>query len=188
MAVKKHRCKYCGEYKEHTIKINAGRFCDLDHASSWAIERRINDKIKEAKRNHAERKRLFNENDKSLRTRCAQTAFNAYIRERDNKKPCVSCGRHHQGQYHAGHYRSVGAHPELRFEELNCHRQCSVCNNHKSGNIAEYRIELIKRIGLEKVEWLEGPHKPKKLTCADLKEIELYYKAKLKELRDSTIS
>ena len=56
----------------------------------------------------------------------AQTAFNAYIRVRDQNLPCISCGRHHQGQYHAGHYRTVGSHPELRFEELNVHKQCSV--------------------------------------------------------------
>ena len=77
----------------------------------------------------------------------AQNAFNAYIRERDKTLPCISCGRHHQGQYHAGHYQTVGSHPELRFSELNVHKQCSVCNNHKSGNIVEYRINLIKKIG-----------------------------------------
>ena len=46
----------------------------------------------------------------------------------------------------------------------------------------DYRINLIKKIGLDKVEWLEGQHEPKKYTCEDLKEIELKYKQKLKEL------
>ena len=48
----------------------------------------------------------------------AQAAFNEWIRLRDADRPCVSCGRHHEGQYHAGHYRSVGANPELRFVPL----------------------------------------------------------------------
>ena len=39
----------------------------------------------------------------------AQIAFNAFIRIRDIELPCISCGRHHTGQYHAGHYRSVGS-------------------------------------------------------------------------------
>ena len=39
----------------------------------------------------------------------AQTAFNAWVRERDAALPCISCGRHHQGKYDAGHYRTVGS-------------------------------------------------------------------------------
>ncbi len=113
----------------------------------------------------------------------AQIVFNQYIRERDKNLPCISCGRHHQGQYHAGHYRTVGSHPELRFEESNAHKQCSVCNNHKSGNIIEYRINLKAKIGNEKLEWLEGNHDSKKYSIDDLKDIKSIYKSKLKELQ-----
>ncbi|MBF3209581.1 recombination protein NinG, partial [Pseudomonas aeruginosa] len=70
----------------------------------------------------------------------AQQAFNEFIRLRDADQPCISCGRHHDGQYHAGHYRTVAASPELRFEPLNVHKQCAPCNNHKSGDIVNYRI------------------------------------------------
>ena len=135
-----------------------------------------------ANKKHAIKKKEFKDNDKSLRTKEAQKAFNSYIRKRDNKEPCISCQRHHEGQYHAGHYKSTGSSPELRFEELNNNKQCAPCNNHLSGNIENYRINLIKKIGLDKVEWLEGPHEPKKYTCAELKEIELMYKSKLKEI------
>lgn len=113
----------------------------------------------------------------------AQTAFNAWIRERDIGLPCVSCGRHHNGQWHAGHYRTVGGNPELRFEPLNVWRQCAPCNNHKSGDIVNYRIELVKRIGAEAVEWLEGPHEPKKYTVEQLKAMTAEYRAKTKELK-----
>lgn len=113
----------------------------------------------------------------------AQTAFNAWVRERDAALPCISCGRHHQGKYDAGHYRTVGSNPALRFEPLNCHRQCSPCNTHKSGDIANYRIELVKRIGADKVDWLEGPHDPKRYTIEDLKNIKADYLAKTKELK-----
>lgn len=116
----------------------------------------------------------------------AQAAFNAYIRIRDERLPCVSCGRHHQGQWHAGHYRTVAGSPELRFEQLNVHKQCAPCNNHKSGDIVNYRAELLRRIGAEAVEWLEGPHEPKRYTIDDLKAIKAMYRAITRDLRKAT--
>ena len=112
-----------------------------------------------------------------------QIAFNAWVRARDAELPCISCGRHHQGKYDAGHYRTVGSNPALRFEPLNCHRQCSPCNTQLSGNIVNYRIELVKRIGAEAVEWLEGPHEAKKYTVDELKAMTDEYRAKTRELK-----
>ncbi|MBK3470473.1 recombination protein NinG [Pseudomonas carnis] len=112
-----------------------------------------------------------------------QQAFNEWVRLRDADLPCVSCGRHHDGQYHAGHYRTVAANPAIRFEPLNVHKQCAPCNNHKSGDIVNYRIELVKRIGAEAVEWLEGPHQPKRYTIEQLKAITAEYRAKTRELK-----
>lgn len=113
----------------------------------------------------------------------AQAAFNAWVRERDIGLPCVSCGRHHNGQWHAGHYRTVGGNPELRFEPLNVWRQCAPCNNHKSGDIVNYRLELVKRIGADKVDWLEGPHEPRRHTIEQLQAIKADYRAKTRELK-----
>lgn len=112
----------------------------------------------------------------------AQAAFNAFIRARDAALPCISCGRFHDGKYDAGHYRSVGAMPALRFHELNVHKQCVPCNQHKGGNIVEYRIGLIARIGVESVEMLEQDYPPAKYTIDDAKEIRAHYKKLLKEL------
>ena len=113
----------------------------------------------------------------------AQTAFNAWIRARDEGLPCISCGRHHQGQWHAGHYLSTGARPELRYTESNVHRQCAPCNTHLSGNAVLYRIGLINRIGSDAVEWLEGPHELPKLTADDYRAIRDTYRQKLKEIK-----
>ena len=110
----------------------------------------------------------------------AQAAFNAWVRTRDAHLPCVSCGRHHGGQYHSGHYLSTGARPELRFEPANCHKQCQPCNTHLHGNLVLYRTELIRRIGLAEVERLEGPHPAKKHTADDLRAIRDDYRARLK--------
>ncbi len=112
-----------------------------------------------------------------------QSAFNAWVRARDADQPCISCGRHHQGKYDAGHYRSVGSNPALRFEPLNCHRQCVPCNQHKSGNAIEYRIGLVARIGAEAVAWLEGPHEPKHYSIDDLKQIKARYLALVRDMK-----
>ena len=112
-----------------------------------------------------------------------QQAFNAWIRERDAELPCISCGRHHAGQYHSGHYRTVGASPELRFEPLNAWKQCAPCNNYLSGNLINYRISLLQKIGEERVIWLEGPHEAKKYTIEELKAMTADYRAKTRELK-----
>ena len=114
-----------------------------------------------------------------------QAIFNQYIRLRDADKPCVSCGRPAtwDGQWHASHYRSVGSTPALRFNPLNVHRACSICNSHLSGNIMGYRPELVRRIGEEAVQILEGPHEPLKLTIEDIKALKTKFRAWVRELK-----
>lgn len=115
----------------------------------------------------------------------AQAVFNEWVRLRDADLPCVSCGRYHDGQYHAGHYRTVGANPEIRFEPLNVWKQCAPCNTHLSGNLVNYRLSLLQRIGAEKLEWLEGPHPARKYTIEEIKAIKADYREKIKELKRS---
>ena len=121
--------------------------------------------------------------NKAWHLKTAQAAFNAYIRERDKALPCVSCGKWHQGQYHAGHFRPVGSQPAVRFDERNCHRQCSVCNNHRSGNLNAYRPELIRRVGSDVVDWLERDHPPRKFEIEELKTLTALYRQKLKDMQ-----
>ncbi|MBX9404806.1 recombination protein NinG [Pseudomonas baetica] len=118
----------------------------------------------------------------------AQAAFNEWVRLRDADRPCISCGRHHEGQYHAGHYRSVGANPELRFEPLNVWKQCAPCNTHLSGNLVNYRLSLLQLIGPEKVDWLEGPHPACKHAVEEIKTIKAEYRAKTRELKKGQVA
>jgi hypothetical protein len=120
----------------------------------------------------------------------AQAAVNEYVRLRDAHLPCISCDStpsDHDlitgSRWDAGHYRSVGACPELRFEPLNIHRQCVKCNRNLSGNAVEYRIRLVKRIGVDKVDWLEGPHSARKYTVDEIKTIKADYRALTRELK-----
>ena len=120
----------------------------------------------------------------------AQAAVNEFVRLRDAHLPCISCDSmpsDHDlitgSRWDAGHYRSVGACPELRFEPLNIHRQCVKCNRNLSGNAVEYRIRLVKRIGADKVAWLEGPHSARKYTVDEIKTIKADYRALTRELK-----
>ncbi|MBB3239168.1 hypothetical protein FHW68_000640 [Pseudomonas sp. Tn43] len=165
-------------------------FSTAQKVCSWACGLAIKDVNQEKARKslaQVERKEIKARKEK-LKSRAdhmreTQVVFNEWIRLRDAALPCVSCGRHHEGQYHAGHYRTVGANPELRFEPLNVWKQCAPCNNHKSGDIVNYRIELVKRIGADKVDWLEGPHELKRYTIEELKTIKAEYRAKTRELK-----
>jgi hypothetical protein len=125
----------------------------------------------------------YNDSDRSVMLRKAQKVVNEYIRIRDGKK-CISCGYEGDGrQFHAGHYRSQGGNSALRFNEDNIHSQCSICNTHLSGNLAEYRKNLILKIGNEKVEWLESTNNIKKWSVEELHEIIRSTKQKIKELQ-----
>jgi len=115
----------------------------------------------------AVKKKAFRANDKSWHTKQAQMAVNKRVRERDAGLACISCQKSPKAVY-AGHYKSVGAHPELRFNMDNIHVQCYSCNAMLSGNPAEYRKHLINKIGLERVEWLDGPHEAAKYTIDEL--------------------
>lgn len=113
----------------------------------------------------------------------AQTAVNAYVRARDAELPCISCGRLHEGQWHAGHYRSRGAAKHLALDIRNIHKQCQPCNMHLHGNQINYRLGLIARYGLEYVETLECDNANRDLTNDDIDAIWREYKAKLKEMK-----
>ena len=61
--------------------------------------------------------------------------------------------------------------------------QCVRCNRNLSGNAVEYRIRLVKRIGADNVDWLEGPHPARKYTVEEIKAIKAEYRAKTRELK-----
>lgn len=115
----------------------------------------------------------------------AQASFNAFIRARDARQPCISCNKPADapGYWDAGHYLTVGARPELRFNEDNCHRQCVKCNQHLHGNLVLYRMGLIQRRGLATVSSLEGPHSIAKWSIDDLKGIRNTYRAMTRQLQ-----
>ena len=174
---KPKKCKCCGELFQPFNSM--AKACSV----KCAMELGQAANKKKYKADTRKLRQAMNDKDRSYWIKKAQAAFNAYVRERDKHLPCISCGLHHTGQYHAGHYLSTGAHPELRFHPLNNNKQCAPCNNHLSGNQIRYRQRLIEKIGLSAVEWLEGAQKAQKWTIDDLKEIAKYYRDLRKSLQ-----
>lgn len=125
----------------------------------------------------------FNRQDRSWWLKKTQAKVNEYIRLRDKHQPCISCGAVNY-RITAGHYRSVGAAPELRFNEHNIHGQCWFnCNSNQSGNLIEYRKGLIERYGVDYVTALEAEHPPQHYSIDDLKEIYEEFAEKVKTLK-----
>ena len=126
-------------------------------------------------------------------------SFNPYIRKRDYGEVCISCGLSEAElqinspiKMVCGHYLSIGAHSELRFHKFNANLQCTRCNggagkygkfNHKEKTVTQnYRVNLIKKIGLDNVLFLEGPQQAQNLIIDDIIEIKQYFKDQAKLL------
>lgn len=139
---------------------------------------------REQRKREREKSADLKQRREALKTRAewereAQAAFNRYIRMRDMYQECIS----HPGKLisnsnyitgsavDASHYRSRGAASHLRFNVFNVHAACTRCNRQLSGNAVEYRIRLIERIGLERVERLEADNEPRKFDIDYLKRV-----------------
>lgn len=180
---KQHKCKVCGDY--YTKFQSTQQVCSVKCAVVFGQKKAEEKRKKQEKADRLQkRERLQTLKTRSEWLKDLQWVFNQFIRLRDADLPCISCGRFNVVQWHAGHYRTTKAAPELRFNELNVHKQCSQCNDYLSGNIPMYRPNLITKIGLDKVEWLERhDHPPLKLTKEEIKDLIKVYKAKVKELQ-----
>lgn len=201
MANSKLICKQCREYKPRELYIKSrqtrkGNFCSDDCLLAFALDDR-NQKAAKAKiikeaygqkrggKKHKTRKQL--DNDLRTRKRAAKEACHEYIRYRDRKDPCICCGKPLTEGFQAGHYIESGNNPKVRYDENNIHGQNLNCNYFKGGDSGFYRVNLIEKIGLEEVERLESMKGGTvKRTPQDYKEIEVYYKNKLKELQNCT--
>ena len=182
--MKQKACKVCRQKFLPTRPLQSvcGVVCALERARSMAAKQALA-KARQARKELRERK-------EKLKTRMdyqreAQAAMNAFRRYEDMLAGhgCISCGNQNPVQWHAGHFLSRGAHPELALEPRNIFLQCSQCNDYLSGNQLEMRKGILARKGQAELDWLEGPHDPKKYTIPELKAIKTHYKQKLAELK-----
>jgi len=192
------KCRHCKERKQRDtmIRVPLGAFCDLDCASQYAIAKSSREREAAEKRKAREKREAVRGNDLSHQTELTQKAFNALIRELDKHLPCVSCGKP-AGQYTltAGHYQTVGAHPELRFDPRNCHGQCGGCNSgvqryakgDKASTRQKFTATLVRRYGQAFVDAVTGPHDAKKYTCTELKAMRAEFNAERRRLEKGEV-
>ena len=189
MKPKKCKAKGCGVVFSPARPFQC--WCSPDCAVLIAREKKEQNDAKQAR----EQRRQDKAKREKLKTRSdwmkeAQREFNKYIRLRDRGLSCICCGLHLGGNsvggdYDAGHYRSTGSAPHLRFDERNCHAQRKQSNRYGAGRAVDYRIGLIARIGSEAVDSLECDQAPKHYTIEDLKHIRDTYRAKANDLSKS---
>ena len=183
------RCALCRAKTPETDAIYSKlkSFCSMEHLVEYSKSNAAKQLVKKVKAKETR------ERKEKLRTRSewlklAQKAFNESIRVRDAGKPCISCGASQGdvvlgGAFDAGHYRSVGSAPHLRFHTWNCALQCVRCNRYRGGSPHEYRKGLIDRRGLEIVEALEQDDRPRNYKIHDLKRIIELCKKRTKQVK-----
>jgi hypothetical protein len=175
------RCLNCKQVFE--VKKFNQKYCDnIDCKLVCALKNLEKIKAKESK-DWKKRKREIIRGMETVQDllRITQKTFNSYIRLRDKGKPCISCLNDKPKKVNAGHYYSSGGHKNLTFNEDNCHLQCEFCNTFLHGHLISYRKNLIERIGIERLEQLDKEaHIVRKFTREELRELNEYYKQKLK--------
>jgi len=173
--MKQKACKVCKDKFDplRPLQMVCSPKCGIEYtkkqkSKQWQKEKKV---IKE---------KLFTKKDY---LNILQKVFNTYIRARDKGKPCASCDKFLKpNDINAGHFYSVGAYPNLRFNELNVHNQCIECNLHKHGNVLEYALRLPNRIGIDKYDLLqESRNTPLKIDIEEVKELIKIYKEKTKQ-------
>lgn len=160
-SLKPRRCKQCREV--FTPSRSMQSVCSVACSIAWAEKQKAQ---KAARAKHDERKSLA-ERKAKLKTRRewiaeAQVAVNKVARLRDvlAGHGCISCGARPQqkygGTFDAGHYRSVGSAPHMRYYLPAIRGQCVRCNRELGGAVVNFRRGLIERIGIERVEEIES--------------------------------
>lgn len=95
--------------------------------------------------------------ERSILTREADRVFSIYIRlinSISGRASCVTCGYTNIWEaMQNGHFisrRKVA----VRWDEMNCHVQCSNCNEALGGNMYQYKIYMNATYGVEAVDQL----------------------------------
>lgn len=153
--------------KEFTQQKPMQKVCSPLCAAKYAEQSRAKKEKKQARADLAKFKRENKPISQWIAE--AQKSVNAYIKLRDHDKPCISCGKPDTGynglrgqMFDAGHYRSRGAASHLRFNTNNIYKQCVRCNRNLSGNVVEFRKNLVELKGEEFVLALEHDNQIRK--------------------------
>lgn len=117
-----------------------------------------------------------------------QAIVNRYVRLRAlaRGEGCYTCGATPQqkfgGTYDAGHFRSVGSAPHLRYWMPQIKLQCIPCNRHKGGMPMAFRQHLVRDHGEDWVTRLEAMQHVAKFDVDYLKRLKAVITKKVRRL------
>ena len=153
--------------------------CMIEHGRTLDAKRKRK-RLKAGREGLKSKKVWLNEAEDACR-RLIRARDRLYYAKLGQPPTCISCGTQKPGvQFAAGHHKTAGGHPELRFDEKNIYLQCNrYCNKELSGNINGtktthgYIKGLAIRFGQEKadeiLDYLNSYHEPLNLTVDDIK-------------------
>lgn len=187
----KPKCKFC---RKPLGADNANPFLHDSCVDEWIAGQRAKMQRAKAKVERASVKvRKDKLKSKSDWAREAQIVVNKYVRLRDASlgRGCVSCGARPEqkwgGTMDAGHLRSVGSAPHLRFYLPQISSQCVTCNRYKGGMALAFRRTLVERHGNEWVETLEAMQGLAKFDIPYYQRIKAIFSKKCKRLEKAAI-
>jgi hypothetical protein len=173
------KCKNCKE-KFEPIRFNQKYCLESECVRVWVES----EKAKQWK----QKKQKMQQELETIQdyVKMTQIIFNKFIRLRDKGQVCISCQKPALKE-NAGHFFNANNHWNVRFDERNTHLQCEHCNTYLSGNLLEYRTNLINKIGNSEFLILEAEaRKTRKFTKDELKKIITEYKQKVKQLENES--
>ena len=151
--MRKNLCTGCKERfnADTLIALPAGKFHSYECATSYgkAKSEKLRAKakkiaVKAEKQSDNKRKKEFKLNDIPYQHKLTQIAFNrmrvlqelSLFKYKEVEPECISCGKTNM-DWCCGHYKTVGAHGRIRYDEKNTYLQCNrYCNMALSGNIS----------------------------------------------------
>mgnify|MGYP002640844548 FL=1 len=171
-------CKYSKCREKFTPQRFGQTVCSPMHGIYYAREKKYKEETNRLKSD-------FYEKDVKTRKAAAKKACHAFIRYRDKDQLCICCNKPLGNDYHAGHFHESGNNPLIRYDENNIHGQRLDCNYFKGGGRSgDYEANLRLKIGNDKVDKINSMKGGTiKRTAKDYREIEVYYKNKLRELQ-----
>ena len=155
------RCRACGNSFQPISSMS--KACSVPCALAL-VAKAIARKEAKAKREEAKATRAAKIKLKTRREWIAeaQAAVNKVARLRDTLAGygCISCGARPNARFggamDAGHYRSVGSAPHLRYFLPQISLQCKKCTRDLGGSAVNFRKGLVSRHGVEFVERIEA--------------------------------
>jgi len=123
-----------------------------------------------------------------------QAIVNRYVRVKALARGdgCYTCSATPEqkfgGTYDAGHFRSVGSAPHLRYWMPQIKLQCIPCNRHKGGMALAFRAALVREHGQEWVEQLEARHEVAKFDIPYLTRLKRVLGKRLRRLEKSVVA